>query len=432
MRKISFCINTAKNEKDYILLLLKSLKDNIDTSLHEIIIFIDSDNQNSYEAIMEYKKVFSNFRVYRNTNLYRVGHQRNTSLMINAASNEIVCYLQSDMVVGKDFDVHIDKNLVDDKIVLACARIEPPLHPASPEKIVKDFGVTPDVFRYEEFNKFVVQLQNEHRPVMYGHFAPFAIHKDMWLNVLGGFDTQFMCSREDSDTMIRMKQCGLKLLQTWDACVYHFTCVSSRGVDWYDKSNQEANHKNRLQELADQQELKRFFRKWGYFGHDPKPLYDVSLCIEIDEFVNFELLKAVEPFFKRCYLSDYNVANQLKSQVEFEAHYYSNIRWDYSHEHWLEMKHLFNPTDFDKRIMYWDKEVLGDIIVSVKHSELLRNYDKLRPVVENINQLVDETDEVGTFEYSPLKIEIKNKNDLSKSLAKIDCDTILSGDFIFE
>ena len=39
----------------------------------QVLIFIDSDNQNSYEAIMEYKKVFSNFRVYRNTNLSQIG-----------------------------------------------------------------------------------------------------------------------------------------------------------------------------------------------------------------------------------------------------------------------------------------------------------------------------------------------------------------------
>ena len=55
IKPISFCINTSNNEKDYILLLLKSLKEHTNISSHEILVFIDSDNENTYQALLDYK-----------------------------------------------------------------------------------------------------------------------------------------------------------------------------------------------------------------------------------------------------------------------------------------------------------------------------------------------------------------------------------------
>jgi GT2 family glycosyltransferase len=175
--------------------------------------------------------------------------------MFQAATKEIFCYIQSDMVVGKDFDKHVTKNLISENVVLSCARIEPPLHPASPEKIVKSFGTSPEDFDYQGFNKFVDELQKENRPNIWGHFAPFAMYKKTWFDKLGGFDQQFRSSREDSDLIIRMGLNDLDLVQSWNACVYHFTCVSSRGKDWFKSTKQtdykfEANYYNNL--------------RWGY------------------------------------------------------------------------------------------------------------------------------------------------------------------------
>ena len=56
IRPITFCINTANNEKDYVLLLLKSLKDNTQIEMHEVLVFVDTDNQNTYEALLDMKK----------------------------------------------------------------------------------------------------------------------------------------------------------------------------------------------------------------------------------------------------------------------------------------------------------------------------------------------------------------------------------------
>jgi GT2 family glycosyltransferase len=425
MKPITFCIASAKNEKEYTKLLLKSLKDHTQFNTHEVLIFIDSDNQNTYEELCDLQKDHDNIKIYRNESAFPIGSQRNVTLMFNAASNDVVCYLQSDMVVGKNFDEHINNN-IDENTVLSCARIEPPLHPASPEKVVKDFGITPDTFNYDSFNKFVDELQAENRPNMVGHFAPFAVYRSTWIDRLGGFDTQFRCSREDSDTIIRMELCGLNMIQSWNACVYHFTCVSSRGDGWF-KKNEDADYKNALQTQADLQELKRFIRKWGYFGHHPKPVYDVTFKIEMDHYADFNLLKIIEPYCTQMVLSDSKVAHQLASQLEFEAHYFSNLRWNYTQDHWNKVQYLFNPTDFYKRINSNQEEV-GDIIVSFKFSQLISNWNipDTPGLFQNIHEAVNQS-EIGVYEAGPFIIDIRAKNDLGSKYAKHrDIDLLLN------
>ena len=56
MKKISFCINTSRNEREYLLLLLNSLKENTQIENHEVLIFIDSDNQKTYRTLIKYKE----------------------------------------------------------------------------------------------------------------------------------------------------------------------------------------------------------------------------------------------------------------------------------------------------------------------------------------------------------------------------------------
>jgi len=431
MKKISFCINTSRNEREYLLLLLNSLKENTQLKNHEILIFIDSDNQNTYETLIEYKKTVPNLKICKNTKC-PLGHQRNSAILFNEAKNDIICYLQSDMVVGLEFDKHIIENLTDENTVLSCARIEPPIHPESPEKITKDFGLEPEDFKYDEFKSYVKELQSENRPNIGGHFAPFAVYKKTWFDKLGSFDTQFRCSREDSDTIIRMHLLGLKLIQSWNACVYHFTCVSSRGTGWY-KNNEEAQYKNALQEKADEQELKRFYRKWGYFGHMPKPVYDISFYIELDHFADLSALTAIEPYCTKMYISDNNVVKQLRSQLDFESYYYSNLRWQYTDDYWEDNKQFFFLNDFKERIQYTKVKhnVIGDSIVSFKYSELVKDFSNNRNILVNIQDLIHTTD-VGEYEYGIFNFDIKEKNNLQNQKSTFDYRKVLTGDFKFD
>ena len=437
MKPITFCIASANNEREYTHLLLRSLQQNTDISKHEILIFIDSDNQNTYESLIEKKSELPNMRIHRNTSGFPIGSQRNVSLMFGAAKNDIVCYLQSDMVVGKNFDKHISDNMDDEKTVLSCARIEPPLHPPGPEKIVKDFGITPEEFKWNDFDQFVAELQSENRPNMIGHFAPFAIYKRIYFDVMGGFDTQFRCSREDSDFIIRLEQNGLTAIQSWNACVYHFTCVSSRGKDWY-KQDEDAKYKNVLQQNADSEELKRFIRKWGFFGHHPKPVYNIGLFIDMDKFVDTQLLEYVEPYFTNIYINDKLVTRQLKETAQFKSHYYANLRWKYSHEHWESKSHLFTPVDFENRIQYLidQSEITNDAVMSIKFSDLVKAFTiedsvDVRTVIENSHSVIDSYD-IGEYELNGLRINIRQKNDLSDGYKRANIIDVIMNDGEFE
>lgn len=244
MQPISFCITAAKNEKDYVIGLLDSLIDNTEFEKHEILILIDSDNQNQYEEFLEYRKDKPNIKIYKNEG-DRIGYQRNISILFSHAINDVVVYLQADMVAGNKFDHYFLEALNKNKnAIITIARIEPPVHPESPEKITKSFGLTPEEFQYKEFIKFSKELQKENRPMIWGHFAPFGMYKETYFKTLGGFDTRFRCSREDSDFIIRIGATKLDALETWNAHVYHYTCVSSRGKDWYKNDNEQVKINN--------------------------------------------------------------------------------------------------------------------------------------------------------------------------------------------
>lgn len=424
---ISFCIASAKNEKEYTKLLIRSLVENTNISLHEILVFIDSDNQNTYEELLDIQKSMPNLKLYRNTQPQPIGSQRNVSLLFDAATKDIVCYLQSDMVVGNEFDKHILKNMINYDIVLTCSRIEPPLHPPSPEKIIKDFGTTPEDFQYENFQNFTKELQSQNKPNMEGHFAPFCIFKQTWFDKLGGFDTQFRCSREDSDMIIRMGLAGLNMIQTWDASVYHFTCVSSRGKDWFKpESDTKIKQKNILQQLADHQELKRFIRKWGFFGHKAKPIFDIGIYLNIDQFVDFSLLQFLELYCKTLYINNKDVAQELERRTIFEAEYYSNLRWNYSKDHWESVKYLFNVTNLSHHIKYYeDQDNFHDINISINYSDLINVFDpSIQKFIENINQWIDATNIGNHYKY-PFNINIKAKNNLADSYVQIQNNNLL-------
>ena len=129
-------------------------------------------------------------------------------------------------------------------------------------------------------------------------FAPITFYKKTWLSV-GGYDTLFRRSREDSDFVQRCLHSGISLEQTFKANVYHFTCVTSRGKNWFDSNNKEAQKRVELQNKADQIELNKFIRKWGSFSHtEPVNRYKVDLALNSD---NSNLLRHVEPFFDKVY-----------------------------------------------------------------------------------------------------------------------------------
>jgi hypothetical protein len=180
----------------------------------------------------------------------------------------IVIY-HADMIAGKEVDYNLYKNWNKGTIVSA-TRIEPPLHPADPAKIVDNFGLWPeedvaDGFRKEQFNQFVENnLDND--KVTKGVFAPWLIHREDYWEV-GGHDETLNSHSEDRDLFNRFLLNGFDFIQPWNAMVYHLTC---RGGQFeHAISTENLQTKSEAWNILAAENTKKFIRKWG-----TQPMYD--------------------------------------------------------------------------------------------------------------------------------------------------------------
>lgn len=274
--KLTFCINTSRNEKEYIYLLMMSLLNGIDIEKHDILIFVDSDNQGTTEMLVGFKENFPTMKIIKN-NGDPIGYQKNINYMFEIAETDVVSYLQSDMVVGLEYDKAIISH-IQDNMVLSGTRVEPPLHARqdTPVNYVENFGFVPSEFDYEGFLKYAETRKDKNRLINY-FFAPFTMYKHVW-NDIGGHDIQFVKSREDSDVLLRLCLNKCQIVQCWDAIVYHFTCISSRGIDWW---KQEKQAQEAQRQINDKIEMERFIKKWGTFMH-PSSYEQVAPLINMD------------------------------------------------------------------------------------------------------------------------------------------------------
>ncbi len=321
MKQISFVINTAVNELNHISLLLKSLKLNLDGDKHEILVFIDNDNQGTYEYLKSIKDQYYDLKIITHKLPPCIGYSRNNNLLVELAKHDIISYLQSDMIISPHYDTDVLKELKSN-MILSATRVEPPLHGDSVEKITKDFGTDPLEFDLDKWNKYSVTVKED--KMMDYFFAPITFYKNLWLGI-GGYDTLFRRSREDSDLVQRCLHKGIKLKQTFGAIVYHFTCTSSRGKDWFKKDNQKAQERVILQQQADQIELRRFIRKWGGFNHGESKLekFDVDLKIINSKNLPIDFITNVEPLFSKVWIDDFEIIKNL-IQLTSQEHNIAN------------------------------------------------------------------------------------------------------------
>jgi hypothetical protein len=197
----------------------------------------------------------------------------------------------ADMMLGKNADLNAYKHLKTQTVVCS-TRVEPPLHPNAGEKIIQDFGMYPEDFKEEEFDKFV-EKNKDIKKITYGIFAPWMMYKKEFLE-LGGHDPRMHSCREDSDVFNRMHLAGFKFLQSWNSLVYHLT---GRGAGSFggDKERHEQWKKDMEASTLE------FIRKWGQnVNHTSMmhpivyPVYNKSVIINNS---NPELEKVLEPWF---------------------------------------------------------------------------------------------------------------------------------------
>jgi len=416
MKKISFCINTAKNELNHIKLLFDSLKHNLKDKTHEIIVFVDSDNQNTTEWLLTQKETFSNLKILKNNLPICYGYARNINEMFKFASNEIVSYLQSDMVICKNYDVEILKNL-ENNMILCSTRIEPPLHGNSGEKHTYDFGTDPSKFNLNEFTKYAESIKEE--KITEYFFAPFTLYKDVWLSI-GGHNTLYRRSREDSDILIRLVLNDVKIKQTWNALVYHFTCTSSRGPEWFNKENKAAQERVQLQNQADYIEMHRIIRKWGKFQHNTNKLKSYNISAIVHNISNEQTLHTlfnIESAFHKIYVNQESII-PLAQTVYDQMHIPANKLLSISDKDWKTYSYMYNQTSAEDRIFVLNDDVQDDdVIIEFDISKCTT--DHIMNFISKIQYVIENTAEPGLYEHDIFKIKINKYIDRSKEKIKI-------------
>ena len=406
IRQISFLINTSVNTLDHVKLLLRSLKENLVGKEHEILIFVDSDNEGTVDYLREQKKDFFDLKIITHKLNPCVGYSRNNNLLVELAKHDIVSYLQSDMAISPNYDVDVLADL-EENCILSATRIEPPLHGESSQTITKDFGTDPNEFKWDEFQSYSVTAKRTE--YLQYFFAPFTFYKKVWMDV-GGYDTLFRRSREDSDLLQRFIQAGIKIKQTFKANVYHFSCVSSRGKNWFDPNSEEAQSRVKIQNTADQIELVRFIRKWGMFNHGEQKIlrYDMDLVWKGG---SFEELAKIQPFFSKIWVPNQELKDKLLN-IHKEDHIYANHLLKFGHSDWENAKRFYNQFNYENLIQVGEPGTFNIKVVVDMTRDINKNV-----FLSNLGFLSDLIDpyEVGIYELGCAEFHLIHKVNLGNS-----------------
>lgn len=414
MKSISFVTNTSVNTRDHVELLMKSLHDNLDGKEHEIIVFVDSDNEDVYGYLKSIKKDFFDLKIVTHNVKPCIGYARNNNILVDIAKHDIVSYLQSDMVIGPHYDTNILSEL-EDGCILSATRIEPPLHGYSDYTITEDFGTDPTKFNMDKWNTYSESVKSNRAAEYF--FAPITFYKKVWQSI-GGYDTRFRRSREDSDLVQRCIHAGIKLIQTWQANVYHFTCTSSRGKNWFDPNNEEAKKRVELQQTADGIELRRFLQKWNGFNHGDAKLdkFDVDLVIKDQNRINPMFIAQLEPFFSRVWLGS-QTEKEAVVQLLSNEHDPANELLGFTKEDWEESKKFYNTVDFEAIYKIGSPETYN-IKIEVNFQNTDPSKDQFLQNLTSISSIL-EPNEPGIYQLGCAKIDIQNHVRTSQDQIKV-------------
>jgi len=325
--KISL-IQPGRNNLKYLKWSYDSIRKNQGNHEVQICVADDASTDGTWQWCLETMQKDLNFQAIRNHGPDRLGHTILYDRLVNDVARHEVCMIyHADMYLCPGALDAIEKELKE-KTIVSLTRIEPPLHPPGPEKILKDFGIEPEEFDEDRLLGFIDELNEpeEYVPPTEGIFAPWAFYKKDFQEI-GGHDPLYAPqSKEDSDIFNRFQLNGIKFVQTWEGYVYHMTCRGSRFADGA-KRNPDGNvfMKNReTDEWLKQNEkaTREFIRKWGHFvKHDEylkpiiPPKYDIGFVINN---CNLELLKILEPWCTTVYCDEQFVIGRFADYVEME------------------------------------------------------------------------------------------------------------------
>ncbi len=315
--KISL-IQPGRNNLKYLKWSYDSIRKNQGNHTVEICVADDFSNDGTWDWCQEIMQKDSNFKAIRNEGPTRLGHTILYDRLVNEVASHDVCMIyHADMYLCEGAIDSIEWHLKEHTIV-SLTRIEPPLHPDGPEKILVDFGIEPEEFDEDKLLRYMHDTKAERvNKTTEGIFAPWAFWKKDFQKI-GGHDAIFAPqSKEDTDIFNRFHLNGIKFIQTWEGCVYHMTCRGSRFADGAKRNpDGQVFMKNRETDewlKQNQKSTREFIRKWGHFcKHDAlmkpivPPKYDIGFIIKN---ANLQLIEGLEPWCSTVYYAEDEMRN---------------------------------------------------------------------------------------------------------------------------
>ena len=381
-------IQPSRNNLKYLEWSYNSVRRNAGPEV-EICVADDFSNDGTWEWCQELMKADPNFKAIRNEGPTRLGHTILYDKLINeVATKSIVGIWHADMYMTPG-TVEKIVEVVKSGVVVSLTRIEPPLHPPGPEKVLMDFKTEPEDFNEEEFLKWYEGYRFTAKgKITEGIFAPWFLLKEDFQKVEGHDPLYAPQSKEDSDIFNRFLLNKYSFIQLWDAAVYHMTCRGSR----FNPTLTEVGKNSSEWELQNIRSTKNFIRKWGHFvKHDSlmkpivPPKYDIAFRVTN---CDLQALQGLEPW---C----------------------SAISSDASYADWLEVEQKNTKFDMLKRMKPWNAALDNEVVVEFDASKLTQQSFNL---IQQLSEIIQQSGEVGEFELDIFKIKIRALNTYEQKL----------------
>ena len=399
MKPISF-IQPSRNNLKYLKWSYNSIRKNLGY-IHEICMADDFSDDGTWEWMQEIADKDPNEKIHRNEGPTRLGHTILYDTLINDyATNDIVMIYHADMYALPGLDVEINKH-IKKGVVVSGTRIEPPLHPDGPEKILKDYGIEPEEFNELDLLRDLGEMKDIGKTTE-GIFAPWAIMKEDFQSI-GGHDPLYAPqSKEDSDIFNRFLLAGYKFIQTWEGFVYHMTCRGSRFADGA-KRNPDGQVFMKGRETDEwlkqnHKSTRNFIRKWGHFvKHNSllkpivPPKYDIGFVITG---CRDDILYELEPWCSTIYVDSPLIDRYIEQEQ--------------------------SETDFDLRDRVRTLFDDGNNDITLEFEARNFNQDSFNVITSLSEILANDELEVGEFELGIFKITINKIKTYEEELIKCE------------
>ena len=399
--KISFILPSYNNLR-YVKHAYRSIR-TYEKLEHEIIILDDNSDDGTFEWLDSLSD--SNLISWRNDTGSRMGISKLYDKGIDLSTNDIFSIFHADMFIGPNYVQNLVKHL-DKHTVVAATRIEPPLHLAGKEKIIRDFGMWTEDFREDDFINFVRDEQKRNKDqTTRGIFAPWMMYKEDFLRIGGHDCLNFEVVHEDSDLFQRFILAGYDIVQSRDSFVYHLTC---RGHKWTDNLNLQKIDEGYTEfaKIAEKN-WKRKCNSMGPYNDEygcPVILPKYNTCLFVENVDDINQLDNLEPLF--CH----TVVESVELVVQYlHREQQSNTPLDMSER--ISTKEMEEYSDYGVKI-YIDLHQLT--------SEDVANLQSMNSILDQLNKSEPLQNLSGEYQLGNIKVQIDSLDNITDSLIVVE------------